>query len=81
VVSDGFDAAGRRSGAAAALRVTVDDERCHGAGNCVLTAPEVFAQDEAGISWPLRDEPPAELHEAVREAADRCPVQAIRLLG
>jgi ferredoxin len=29
------------------MRVSVDRGRCCGSGNCVMTAPEVFDQDDA----------------------------------
>jgi ferredoxin len=62
------------------MHVSVDSERCCGSGHCVLVAPEVFDQrDEDGIVI-LRDpSPPAELDDAVREAAAYCPTSAIRL--
>ncbi len=63
-----------------AMRVHVDQEKCCGAGSCVLSAPDVFDQrDEDGIVVVLDAQPPAELHEAVREAAAICPAAAILL--
>ncbi|MEV0371182.1 ferredoxin [Streptomyces sp. NPDC050636] len=60
------------------MRVHADQEKCCGAGSCVLSAPEVFDQrDEDGIVIVLDARPPAELHEAVREAAAICPAAAI----
>lgn len=60
------------------MRVTVDQARCCGAGQCVLTAPEVFDQrDEDGIVVLLDAEPADEHHTAVREAAAVCPAAAI----
>ncbi|GAA3162025.1 MULTISPECIES: ferredoxin [Streptomyces] len=62
------------------MRVTVDQDKCCGAGSCVLSAPDVFDQrDEDGIVVLLDARPPAELHEAVREAAAVCPAAAIAL--
>ncbi|MFD9815849.1 ferredoxin [Streptomyces sp. NPDC059080] len=62
------------------MRVTVDQDKCCGAGSCVLSAPDVFDQrDEDGIVVLLDARPPAELHEAVREAASVCPAAAIAL--
>ncbi|GAA4629756.1 ferredoxin [Actinoallomurus vinaceus] len=62
------------------MRVTVDQDKCCGAGNCVLLAPEVFDQREDDAIVVLLDERPAErLHAAVREASDVCPAGAIRL--
>ena len=63
------------------MRVEVDEPKCIAAGQCVLTAPEVFDQrDEDGIVVLLTDEPGAELHPAVRDAAALCPAAAIRVV-
>lgn len=62
------------------MEITVDQDRCCGAGQCVLLAPEVFDQrDEDGIVVLLDARPPQSRHEIVREAADVCPTAAIRL--
>ena len=62
------------------LRVYLDQDKCCGAGQCVLTAPEVFDQrDDDGIAFVLTERPPAALHERVREAALLCPAGAIQL--
>ncbi|MGW1840125.1 ferredoxin [Streptomyces sp. BBFR2] len=62
------------------MRVTVDQDKCCGAGSCVLAAPDVFDQrDEDGIVVLLDARPDAALHEAVREAAAVCPAAAITL--
>ena len=60
------------------MRITVDEDRCCGAGTCVLLAPDVFDQrDEDGIVVLLDERPGAQLHPAVREAASVCPGAAI----
>ncbi|MEU8681158.1 ferredoxin [Streptomyces sp. NPDC048611] len=60
------------------MRVLIDQDRCCGAGSCVLSAPEVFDQrEEDGIVLLLDAEPPAALHDAVHEAAAICPASAI----
>ncbi|WP_405824915.1 ferredoxin [Streptomyces sp. NBC_01390] len=62
------------------MRVRVDQDKCCGAGSCVLSAPEVFDQDdEDGLVLLLDPHPPADLHEAVREAAAVCPAEVIVL--
>ncbi|MEU2050915.1 ferredoxin [Streptomyces sp. NEAU-PBA10] len=62
------------------MRITVDQEKCCGAGQCVLTAPQVFDQrDEDGIVVLLDAAPPAALHDDVREAAEVCPTTAIQV--
>ncbi|MEW9553949.1 ferredoxin [Nonomuraea sp. NPDC050783] len=62
------------------MKVTVDEDKCCGAGSCVLIAPEVFDQrDEDGIVVLLEPEPGADRHAAVREAAAVCPALAIEV--
>lgn len=62
------------------MRVTVDQDKCVGSGQCVLSAEKVFDQrDEDGIVVLLDPEPPADLHRDVRQAADVCPAMAIDL--
>ncbi|WP_245602092.1 ferredoxin [Hamadaea tsunoensis] len=63
-----------------ALRIAVDRDACCGSGNCVMTVPQVFDQDEElGLVVLLDPEPPAERHAAVRQAAHICPAGAIDL--
>ncbi|MYW96154.1 ferredoxin [Amycolatopsis rubida] len=62
------------------MKVTVDEERCCGAGTCVLLAPDVFDQrEDDGIVLLLDEHPGEELHATVREAATVCPGAAISL--
>jgi ferredoxin len=66
--------------AAGTPALSVDQARCCGAGQCVLTAPEVFDQDEdTGLVVLLDPRPPASASRAVRDAAAFCPAGAIRL--
>ncbi|WP_411151235.1 ferredoxin [Streptomyces sp. A30] len=61
----------------------MDRERCIGAGMCVLTAPDVFDQDDEDGKVLLRA--PALRRRtagtAVRQAAHLCPIGAIALPG
>lgn len=59
------------------FKVRVDEERCIGAGQCVLRAPRIFDQRDDGIVVLLDATPPPELHDAARKAADLCPAEAI----
>ena len=62
------------------MRIGVDVDRCRGAGQCALTAPEVFDQDEDdGTVVVLVDEPPSDLHQSVALAAQLCPNSVIRI--
>ena len=64
----------------ATVKVIVDEDKCCGAGSCVLAAPEVFDQrDEDGIVVLLDAEPAEDQHAAVRDAAAVCPAAAIAL--
>jgi len=59
-------------------RVQVDRDRCVGAGNCVLTLPAVFDQDDdEGLVVVLDQEPPADDAELVARAVQLCPSGAI----
>ncbi|GAA1574792.1 ferredoxin [Kribbella sancticallisti] len=61
------------------MDVTIDQEGCVAAGQCVLAAPDVFDQrDEDGVAILLQP-PPADQYDATREAALLCPARAIHL--
>jgi ferredoxin len=58
--------------------VEADRGRCVGAGNCVLTLPAVFDQDDdEGLVVILDPEPPADDAELVARAVQLCPSGAI----
>jgi len=62
------------------IRVSVDRERCCGAGLCASIAPEVFDQSrEDGIVVLLQETPAVAVLPLVEEAAGLCPVAAIGL--
>ncbi|UZJ33260.1 ferredoxin [Streptomyces endophytica] len=62
------------------MKITLDADKCCGAGQCVLIAPEVFDQrDEDGVVVLLDAEPPADRYDAVREAAAVCPAAVIEV--
>ncbi|WMX44599.1 ferredoxin [Streptomyces roseicoloratus] len=59
-------------------RVSVERERCIGAGMCAVTAPEVFDQDPGdGLVILLDTDPTASRERAARTAAGVCPSGAI----
>jgi ferredoxin len=60
------------------MRVVVDLTRCQDHGQCVFAAPEVFQLGGAG-KLAYVAEPDDALRDAVEEAADVCPLQAIRI--
>ncbi|MEV4921011.1 ferredoxin [Streptomyces tirandamycinicus] len=59
------------------MRITVDHESCVGAGQCVLSAPEIFDQDDDGIVTLLTAAPGTADRDVVFDAADLCPGRAI----
>lgn len=59
------------------MRVAIDRDRCVGAGQCVMTAPDVFDQGDDGLSVLLQAHPPEHLADDVDLAAQLCPAQAI----
>ncbi|GAA1459834.1 ferredoxin [Williamsia maris] len=64
------------------MRVTLDQDKCVGSGQCITAAPEVFDQrDDDGISFVVDPDPPATSIPEVEQAAAVCPALAIRLLG
>lgn len=60
------------------MKANADRSVCIGAGMCVLTAPEVFDQnDEDGTVTLIAAVPSADDEAAVREAVRLCPSGAI----
>jgi len=60
------------------VHITIDEDKCCAAGQCVLAAPEVFDQrDDDGIVVLLDADPPESQYAAVRDAAAVCPAAAI----
>jgi ferredoxin len=58
------------------MKVSIDADLCTGCGLCTDSVPDVFTlgDDVAEVSKP---DVPANLEEAVKEAAEDCPVEAI----
>lgn len=61
------------------MKVIVDFDLCESNAVCMAIAPEVFEVRDDDYLYVLQESPPPELHERVREAAERCPKQAISL--
>jgi ferredoxin len=57
--------------------IHIDRERCIGSGNCVFWAPGTFDLDDEGKSIVI--DPSGDDDEAVVNAADGCPTNAIAL--
>jgi ferredoxin len=60
------------------MKVTVDQHKCVSAGQCVLSASEIFDQrDDDGVVELLNDKSAPDQTENVRTAAAACPASAI----
>ena len=57
--------------------ISIDQSRCIGAGNCVNLAPKTFQLDEEHIAYLV--DATAETDEAILDAAQSCPTNAIYL--
>lgn len=62
------------------MKAFVDPDLCTGCGLCVDSCPAVFEMNDA-IAKVCVEEVPEEATQACREAADNCPVEAIRIEG
>ncbi|MFD7667124.1 ferredoxin [Streptomyces sp. NPDC059788] len=59
------------------MRITVDPDRCVGAGQCVLNAPAIFDQDDDGLVTLLTEPGTDQETAAARLAGALCPSGAI----
>jgi ferredoxin len=59
------------------IDISIDKDVCIGAGQCALSAPGVFTQDDDGFSELLPGREDGGGDPMVREAARACPVGAI----
>jgi ferredoxin len=59
------------------LHIEVDRELCFGFGDCVATAPRVFALDEHNVAIVIDADGAAP--DLIVEAAQNCPVDAITI--
>jgi len=60
------------------LKITVDRDLCIGAGKCVEAAPKVFRLDDKRKA--VVADPKGNDEDAIQEAAESCPTQAITLI-
>lgn len=63
------------------VHVSVVPDRCIGAAQCVLTAPDVFDQDDDGFVEVLDEHPDGVQGEKARMAGKICPSQSIVVSG
>jgi ferredoxin len=60
------------------MKAIVDLDLCTGCGLCVDTCPAVFEMDDA-VAKVLVESVPEDARDTCREAADNCPVEAIKI--
>lgn len=61
------------------VRITVEYDRCIGAGQCALIAPDVFDQEDDGTVILLEESVDVVHESTVTEAANVCPARVIAL--
>lgn len=59
------------------MEISIDRDTCIGSGMCMSAAPEVFDLDYESKAYVLPGAP--EDPDAVQEAIDLCPVEALRM--
>ena len=62
------------------MRIKADTGVCVGSGQCVLTEPAVFDQDDDGIVVLLTDQPDEQAVAQAREAVNLCPSRALSIV-
>jgi ferredoxin len=62
------------------MRIVTDTDRCIGAGQCVLNAPDVFDQDDEGTVVVRAAVPSPGQEPTVRAAEHACPARVITLV-
>jgi ferredoxin len=62
------------------VRIEADRERCIGAGMCVMTAEQVFDQDDEGVVVVLTPEVPHGDAAVAARAVASCPAGALRIV-
>ncbi len=60
------------------MKVIVDQDLCISCGLCIDTCPEVFDWNDDGKADVMVDEVPEEHVDAVNEAMESCPTDAIQ---
>ncbi|MCZ4507464.1 ferredoxin [Streptomyces sp. ActVer] len=60
------------------MHIDIDTDACIGAGQCAMSAPAVFTQDDDGFSTLLPGQEDT-TDPMLREAARSCPVGAIKV--
>ncbi|AGC68685.1 ferredoxin [Thermoclostridium stercorarium subsp. stercorarium DSM 8532] len=61
------------------MKAFVDKDVCIGCGLCTDLCPEVFSMDDDGTATAIDEEISEDTEDAAREAAEQCPVGAIKI--
>ena len=61
------------------MKAKVDRDLCTACGLCIDICPEVFELGSDGIAVAREGIVPAEVEETCRDAAEQCPVEAIKI--
>ncbi len=61
------------------LQARVDKNLCVGCRLCIELCPAVFVRSEDGTAYSQLTDIPAEERQSCQEAADACPVDAIKV--
>jgi ferredoxin len=61
------------------MRVKIDKDLCIGCEACIDICPEVMEMQDDLAFTKIEDDIPEDLEDAVREAAEACPSQAIEI--
>lgn len=59
------------------MRAQVEKDVCIGCGSCPSLCPEIFKMDDDGLATTITEQVVPELENAVQDAADSCPTEAI----
>ena len=62
------------------MRISVDTDKCVGGGQCVMTADDLFDQDDDGIVVLLVDDVPSAEQDNARKAVQLCPSGALSVV-
>ncbi|WP_030718902.1 ferredoxin [Streptomyces sp. NRRL F-2580] len=62
------------------MKLEKNHDRCIGAGQCVLTEPKIFDQDDRGLVSVLIERPRGADEAAARKAVYICPAKALSIV-
>ncbi|GAA4010023.1 ferredoxin [Streptomyces marokkonensis] len=62
------------------MRITIDRDRCIGSGQCAMTAPGVFTQDDDALVTLVPGFEERTGDPRVQDVPMACPVQAVEIL-